>query len=132
MGHQWFYALVGNDQGRDPVLDEGLATWAEVRADGGRGVLDEGVPSSVAGRAGEPMTFWDERRASYYRGVYVQGAQALDALGDAALVDCALRRYVAAEAFSIARPADLIAALTTAFPDAAATVGRFGVVAAPR
>ena len=29
VGHQWFYGLVGNDQGRDPWLDEGLATWAE-------------------------------------------------------------------------------------------------------
>jgi hypothetical protein len=132
VGHQWFYGLVGNDQGRDPVLDEGLATWAEVRADGGPGVLDETVPDSVAGRAGEPMTYWDGHRSGYYRGVYVQGAQALAALGDQDAVDCALRRYAAAEAFAIARPADLIGALTTAFPHAAATVGRFGVVAAPR
>jgi hypothetical protein len=132
VGHQWFYGLVGNDQGRDPVLDEGLATWAEVRADGGPGVLDETVPDSVAGRAGEPMTYWDGHRSGYYRGVYVQGAQALAALGDQDAVDCALRRYAAVEAFAIARPADLIGALTTAFPHAAATVGRFGVVAAPR
>ena len=29
--HQWFYSLVGNDQARDPWIDEGLATWAEAR-----------------------------------------------------------------------------------------------------
>ncbi|MCA1693134.1 MAG: hypothetical protein LC733_13435, partial [Actinobacteria bacterium] len=27
IAHQWFYGLVGNDQGRDPWLDEGLASW---------------------------------------------------------------------------------------------------------
>jgi hypothetical protein len=132
VGHQWFYALVGNDQGRDPVLDEGLATWAEVQADGGPGVLDEHVPADADGRAGAPMTYWDGHRSSYYRGVYVQGAQALAALGDPVGVDCALRRYVAARAFAIARPADLIGALATRFPDAPATLGRFGVVPAPR
>ena len=35
-------------------------------------------------------TYW-EGRSSYYRGVYIQGAQALAALGDPTLVDCALR-----------------------------------------
>lgn len=132
VGHQWFYALVGNDQGRDPVLDEGLATWAESRADADRGVLAEDVPAGAEGRAGAPMTYWESHRSSYYRGVYVQGAQALAALGDPDRVDCALRRYVAEQAFAIARPADLIGALATGFPDAPATVGRFGVVPAPR
>jgi hypothetical protein len=132
VGHQWFYALVGNDQGRDPVLDEGLATWAEVRADGGTDVLGADVPDDAEGRAGAPMTYWDAHRSSYYRGVYVQGAQALAALGDPERVDCALRRYVAARAFTIARPGDLVGALATSFPEAAATLERFGVVAAPR
>jgi hypothetical protein len=132
VGHQWFYALVGNDQGRDPVLDEGLATWAESRADADRAVLAEDVPGDAEGRAGAPMTYWESHRSSYYRGVYVQGAQALAALGDPDRVDCALRRYVAERAFAIARPADLIDALATGFPDAPATVGRFGVVPAPR
>lgn len=29
LAHQWFYHLLGNDQGLEPFLDEGLATWAE-------------------------------------------------------------------------------------------------------
>ena len=33
--HQWFYALVGNDQARDPWLDETLATWAQTRLGSG-------------------------------------------------------------------------------------------------
>jgi hypothetical protein len=78
------------------------------------------------------MAYWDGHGSSYYRGVYVQGAQALAALGDPAQVDCALRHYVSREAFAIARPADLIGAMATVFPGAGPTLGRFGVVPAPR
>ena len=45
VAHQWFYSLVGNDQARDPVLDEGLATYA-------MGTFFAGVP--VVGRAAAP------------------------------------------------------------------------------
>ena len=71
VGHQWFYALVGNDQGRDPWIDEGLASL-------GRGAFVGNLGSFVGtrrsrptarGHAGEPMTFWDAGRGSaYYRG----------------------------------------------------------------
>jgi hypothetical protein len=33
VAHQWFYSLVGNDQARDPMLDEGLATYAQAELD---------------------------------------------------------------------------------------------------
>lgn len=29
LAHQWFYHLLGNNQGMEPFLDEGFATWAE-------------------------------------------------------------------------------------------------------
>jgi hypothetical protein len=126
IGHQWFYGLVGDDQGRDPWLDEGLATWAEARF---LGNLDSfrrtSIPGDAAGRLGAPMAYW-EGRASYYRGVYVLGAQALAALGDPSAVDCALRHYVAANAFRIARPEDLRAALAIMFPQAGTTLARYG------
>lgn len=32
LAHQWFYAVVASDEQRWPVLDEGLASWAEVDA----------------------------------------------------------------------------------------------------
>src|SRR5262249_3402130 len=41
--HQWFYSLVGNDQARDPWLDETLAAWAQVRL----GAAGPPPPSSV-------------------------------------------------------------------------------------
>ena len=127
VAHMWFYALVGNNQGRHPWLDEGLATWAEGGFEGTREALAaRSIPSAGRGHLGEGMTFWETRQSAYYRGVYVQGAQALAALGDADLVDCALRHYVAATSFAIARPDDLLASLRLVFPGADATLARFG------
>jgi hypothetical protein len=128
VGHQWFYGLVGNDQGRDPWLDEGLASYAEARYENTLAAFrTKSVPVDARGRVGAPMTYWEPRQSSYYRGVYVQGTQALAALGDPGLVDCALRHYVARNAFRIARPADLVAAMQVVFPDAAARMAPYGV-----
>ncbi len=128
IGHQWFYGLVGNGQGRDPWLDEGLATWAEARYEKSLGRLRAlDLPEDARGHLTEPMTYWATRRFSYYEGVYVQGAQALAALGDPDLVDCALRVYVAVNAYRIARQPDLVRAAGAVFPDAAATLAGYGV-----
>lgn len=127
VAHMWFYGLVGNNQGRDPWLDEGLASWGEARYEGT--VADFAaatMPPAAAGRMGEPMSYWSAAPSAYYRGAYVQGVQALNALGPAELVDCALRTYVAVFAHRIARPADLIAALHSSFPDAPEVLERFG------
>ncbi|HVM55559.1 MAG TPA: M1 family aminopeptidase [Acidimicrobiales bacterium] len=129
VAHQWFYALVGNSQGRDPWLDEGLATWAEARFLGNVAtIVATDIPAAGRGRAGEPMAFWDAGRGSaYYRSVYVQGAQALAALGDPEQVDCALRHYVARHAHRVATVADFVEAVSDVFPDAAAVLERFGI-----
>ncbi len=129
VAHQWFYGLVGNDQGRDPWLDEGLASWGEARYEGAlEEFRAEPMPPGAAGRLDEPMTYWASQDAiHYYLGVYVQGVQALAALGSPDLVDCALRVYVATFAHRIARPDDLLAALRTSFPQALQVLARFGV-----
>jgi hypothetical protein len=128
VGHLWFYGLVGNNQGRDPWLDEGLASWAEARFENTLGqFVARDIPGAAQGRAGEPMTFWEGRQADYYRGVYVQGAQALAALGEPDLVDCALRHYVAANAFGIARPADVATALGQVFDRPERTLAVYGL-----
>jgi hypothetical protein len=130
VGHQWFYGLVGNDQGRDPWLDEGLASWAEARVEDRLGVFKARIiPPIAKNKVGEPMTFWADKSQVYSAGVYTQGAQALAALGDPELVDCALRVYVAQNAYRIARQADLVKAAGTVFPDAAATLAAYGVKA---
>ncbi len=126
--HMWFYSLVGNDQGRDPWLDEGLATWAEAGYEGSlASIRGRRMPAGVAGQAGRSTTYYDTRTSQYYAGVYVQGAQALAALGPPALVDCALRSFVERRAHAIATNADLLAALTPTFPDAAAVLARYGI-----
>jgi hypothetical protein len=126
--HQWFYALIGNDQGRDPWLDEGLASYVEyVQVASLARHLDDHIPSDAAGRAGEPMTYWERHQPSYYAGVYSQGAAAVARLGTVDQVDCALRQYIAHNAFRIATPADLIAALSVVFPDAADRLSPYGL-----
>jgi len=128
LGHEWFYSLVGNDQGRDPWLDEGMATYAEGRYEGTiGGMRTAAIPPGAAGHLGEAMPYWGGvSRSLYNQGVYIQGAKALATLGDLDLVDCALRVYVARNAYRIARPADLIASLSTVFPQAAPTLASFG------
>ena len=128
VGHQWFYALVGNHQGRDPWIDEGFATWAEGRFLGTLGsILRRDVPADAQGHAGEPMTYWEAHAASYYRGVYTQGAQVIGALGDADLVDCALRHHVARNANAVVTNRDVLAALQVVFPDAERVLARYGI-----
>ncbi len=132
VAHQWFYGLVGNDQGRDPWIDEGLATWAEARADGSLGAFAaKSIPADGAGRAGLPMTYWDQHRSSYYRSVYVQTLQAFNALGNPEAVDCALAQLVGTRGFQVTRPSDVIDVLTAQFPEAPLVLRRFGIVGAP-
>jgi len=128
VAHQWFYGLVGNDQGRDPWLDEGLATYANARQTGSLAIVKaDAVPAVAKNMVGQPMTFWADKRGAYQNGLYTQGAQAVAALGDPALVDCALRVYVAQNAYRVATQPDLIRAAVAVFPAAAATLRSYGV-----
>lgn len=116
VGHMWFYSLVGNNQGADPWLDEGLASYAEFTYEG-TPANAWAIPTNGVGRAAEPMTFWADKSDIYYRSVYGQTGFALMQLADRAEVDCALARYVADNAHRVARPADLVAAFEPDFPD---------------
>lgn len=115
VAHEWFYGLVGNDQARDPWLDEAFATYAEA-LDRGTGPSYEAktIPAAGRGHAGEPMTFWESRQAIYFRSVYLQGGVALlkaRRAAGAAAFDGAVRCYVRRSAHRIARPGDLREAL---------------------
>jgi hypothetical protein len=115
VAHEWFYGLVGDDQGRDPWLDEAFATYAEALDRGtGRSYLRTTIPAAGRGHAGEPMTFWESRQSAYFRSVYVQGAQGLlrarTAVGAAAF-DRALGCHVRRNAHRITTPADLATSL---------------------
>jgi hypothetical protein len=132
VAHSWFYGLVGNNQARHPWLDEGITSWAQARADDMLEWYESyPVPPAARGRLGRPMTFWDRRSQHYFAGVYVAGVKALAALGRPELVDCALRSYVAAHSYRIARPRDLVGALARVRPRAPEVLDRFGVRVAP-
>jgi hypothetical protein len=131
VAHMWWYGLVGNNQGRDPWLDEALGTYAEGLD---RGTLSSyertPVPSDGVNRVGQPMTYWESRRASYYRSVYVQGAAALArarrAVGAAAF-DKAIGCHVRRNAHRVTTPADVAASLRH-LPAALAELRRVGAL----
>jgi hypothetical protein len=128
VAHMWFYGLVTSNAGRDPWLDEGLASYGEARFEHAEASFrSRTIPPEGRSRAGEPMTYWESRQSAYYRSVYVQGAQAVMAMGPLDRVDCALRHYVARSAHRVARNADFIAAASVVFSDAAATLARYGI-----
>jgi len=126
--HQWFYSLVGNNQAHDPWLDESLATWAQARIDDTFPFfLSAQIPPAAQGRLSAPMSYWSTVPSDYFEGVYVQGVQALESLGDRRLVDCALRLYAARTAYRVATANDLIGALAELFPpDALRRLEAFG------
>jgi aminopeptidase N len=112
LAHQWFYGLVGNDQARDPWLDEGFATYAQAVVDDTPGEYGIGdVPRTLRGKLGDPMIAWSGRGPqAYYTGVYVQGAATLLAARErigAGPFDAAVRAYIAGNAHRVATPADV-------------------------
>ena len=128
VAHMWFYGLVATNQGANPWIDEGLSTYAEARYEGTLDAMKaREIPAAGAGKAGEPMTYWESRQSAYYRSIYVQGAQAVAALGSADLVDCALRQLVARSAYRVVGNGEVIAALSVVAPDAGAVLARFGI-----
>jgi hypothetical protein len=95
--HQWFYSLVGNDQARDPWLDEALAAWSETAVEPTHSLAffqSQPIADALRNQLGQPMTFWDRLGfPAFFTGLMAQGVQALAMLGDPTTVDCALRLY---------------------------------------
>jgi hypothetical protein len=136
LAHQWFYGLVGNNQARDPWLDEAFASFVQA-------VVDDPdrdpfrPPGRLArsdGELGQPMTYWaaQERPGrTYVEGVYVRGSDALVAARDAAgaeAFDAALRDYLVTNAHAIATPDDVRAAFAH-LPGAVAVLEAAGAFA---
>jgi aminopeptidase N len=86
VSHQWWYGVVGNDQIREPWLDEGLARFNELR------YYESYAPRNVAwwwddaigtnrpiAPVNSPVSAFDTHGA-YLSSVYNQGARFFDAL----------------------------------------------------
>jgi hypothetical protein len=111
VAHMWFYGMVGGSQFRDPWLDEAFATYAETDRDVPQEDLGPvlAAPGDV-GSAMDVFTGTDE----YFDTVYGKGGAALVAARQAAGAgpfDAALRCYVQRNAWTIATPDDVAAAL---------------------
>ena len=108
LAHQWFYGLVGNNQARDPWLDEAFASYTETLLDTPPG--NDAPWFTGAGRVGASMGSFGVDYARYIDVVYDQGAAALRTArkraGPAAF-DTAVRCYLTDLAWQIATPADL-------------------------
>lgn len=130
VAHQWFYAMVGNNQYRDAFIDEGLANY-----------LTTVYFTEVYGpESGEQQTNYN-LKASYFSVLFNDGDQIIDqptddfpsqrsygamvygkaalgfgavheAVGDEAFF-AALQSYVSEFRFDVADPADLLAAFET-------------------
>jgi hypothetical protein len=131
VAHEWFYGLVGDNQGRNPWLDEAFATYAEALDRGtGPSYLRTTIPADGRGRAGEPMTFWESRKSSYFRSVYIQGAQGLlrgRSAAGATAFDHAIGCHVRRNAHRIATPDDLAYSLRS-LPAAIRELRRVGAL----
>lgn len=113
IAHQWFYALVGNDQARQPFADEAAADFLTRRVLGTRRAsrcdtarLDRGITSYSS--------------ACYYETIYIQGGNFLDDLrkkvGSTAFY-AGLNAYIDAYRFRIGSTKALLDAIDAATPD---------------
>jgi hypothetical protein len=71
LAHQWFYAVVGNDQATDPFADEALAEFLA------RTII--GFRNSKCAERNLDGSVYDYAAACYYEVIYVQGSSYLNA-----------------------------------------------------
>jgi hypothetical protein len=134
VAHMWFYGLVGNDQARDPWLDEAFAEYAETLVNGTAEESAASVaPAPVRNQVGRPMSWYAALPGAadlYSAGVYRQGGamlhKAREAVG-ADEFDELLRTYISTNAHRIATPASVRSAFASA-PEALAIFREYGAL----
>jgi len=120
IAHQWFYGIVGDNQWREPWLDESFATFASGFPSHSCTPGDPlaGYPSDV--RVTSNMGFFDREPADFYfGGLYGGGACALRDLRSgfgATGFDTFLRRWVASHRYGVATTSAFVHALRRAVP----------------
>ncbi len=127
LAHQWFYAMVGNNQAEHPWLDEGFATYAESLVDDDAAAYE--VPLGQD-RLDRSMASFGTDYNLLQSVVYGTGPTALHAaraaVGSAAF-DAAVRCYVRTNAWSVATPASVATAFAT-LPAALAVLRKAGAL----
>ena len=118
LAHEWWYALISDDQALAPWLDEGFASYAEEAAGSQRRPWCR-RPRRGAGLVTKPVDFFRGRRIAAYGFVYTEGACLLDVLRKrmgAARFDAALRGYALAHRYGWSTAAAFRAAMDAASP----------------
>lgn len=119
IAHQWWYALVGTDQIREPWVDEALATFSSLYA------LGQPIASCSSLPIDLPITAWPAEPTSgdwagcdgYAETVYLRGAVFLDAVRATLGADrffATLRAFEAAHRWQVVKGRDLIDAFRSA------------------
>lgn len=133
LAHMWFYGLVGNNQARDPWLDEAFAEYAEILATGRMSeVMLYDAPGPVRGEVGESMSWYADLNEPglYAAGVYRQGGamlhRARQVVGPQDW-DTLLRQYVDENAHRTVTPAD-VSDMVADHPDALAVLREYGAL----
>ncbi|PZS36431.1 MAG: peptidase M1 [Pseudonocardiales bacterium] len=112
VAHEYFYGMVGDNQARDPWLDEAFATYSEALINSDE--VDYLPALALPGPVDAAMASWGDDKDGYYGTIYSKGAAALltarTAAGPAAF-DAAMRCYVRANAWTVATPDDVARAL---------------------
>lgn len=131
LAHLWFYGLVGNNQARDPWLDEATTSFVQQLLDPTSS--PPRIPDRSRGRVGADLADWANPRGTsrpYVDGVYLAGADALwearRTVGEDAF-DEALRRYLDENAHQIATPEDFTRAFEET-PEAVEVLREAGAV----
>jgi len=112
VAHEYFYGMIGDNQARDPWLDEAFATYSEA-------LVNDEVASYLPeldrpGPVGSTMESWGDDQDGYYATIYGKGAAALLTArqrAGAPAFDAALRCYVNENAWDVATPDDIQRAL---------------------
>lgn len=111
VAHQWFYAVVGNDQAREPFADEALATLMTREATG------RYVGTSCSKSALDKTIY--QYRSCYYGVIYVQGGDYLSAYQQRVGRDAfwqGMRNYYQRYKFGIGGTRQLLDTLDAAAP----------------
>jgi hypothetical protein len=116
LAHQWFYGIVGDDQYREPWLDESFAQWASGLPFGGSQDCASYPWPNPKVRLDSSMTYF-RRVPEVYGVVYEGGSCMLSQLSNrfgAGAFFSVLRDYVAAHRLGVARTGDFRHAVATA------------------
>ncbi len=113
VAHQWWYAMVGNDQLAEPWLDEALANWSAYQYQEDCLGLKVSKPATAISRLDQQLSEMDSR-SEYYQTIYNDGEAfwaSLESELGRDTIDRVLRRYLAEYKYDIATTQGLLEAI---------------------